>query len=166
MAIHEADHAEVHLCCLESREQMLADDIEVEEAEEEGVVRHKSVGPLEVLRDAEGHITGLRFSVVTSLFDEEGRFSPTFDHEQSEIIECDTVLVSIGQVCDLSFLGEQHGLQPSIKNSVAEDRGAGTGFAADQQKCFTQSKQSTPSFYSLFSLLTLCEISRMQGDLL
>jgi len=76
VAIHEADHAEVHLCCLESREQMLADDIEVEEAEEEGVVRHNSVGPQEVLRDAEGRITGLRFSKVVSLFDENGRFSP------------------------------------------------------------------------------------------
>jgi NADPH-dependent glutamate synthase beta subunit-like oxidoreductase len=121
VAIHEADHAEVHLCCLESREQMLADDIEVEEAEEEGVVRHNGIGPQEVLRDADGRITGVRFSKVTRLFDEEGRFSPTFDHEQSETIECDTVLVSIGQMCDLGFLGEQHGVELNERNYPAHD---------------------------------------------
>lgn len=121
VAIHEGDHAEVHLCCLESREQMLADDIEVEEAEEEGVIRHNSVGPQEILRDADGKITGLRFSKVISLFDEEGRFSPTFDHDQSEIIECDTVLVSIGQMCDLSFLGDHHGVELNERKYPAHD---------------------------------------------
>jgi len=101
---------EVHLCCLESREQMLADPMDIREGEEEGIVRHNSVGPQEVLRDGDGKVIGVRFAPVLSLFDADGRFSPKFDMENTHVVECDTVLVAIGQLCDLSFLEERHGV--------------------------------------------------------
>lgn len=102
---------EVHLCCLESREQMLADPMDIREGEEEGIVRHNSAGPQEVLRDEDGKVTGVRFAPVLSLFDADGRFSPTFDKESTYIVECDTVLVAIGQICDLGFLEAHHGVE-------------------------------------------------------
>ena len=100
----------VHLCCLESRVQMMADPMDIREGEEEGIIRHNSVGPQEVLRDAEGKVTGVRFAPVLSLFDADGRFSPTFDMEDTHVVSCDTVLVAIGQVCDLGFLEPHHGV--------------------------------------------------------
>lgn len=104
-------HGEVHLCCLESRAQMMADPMDIREGEEEGIVRHNSVGPQEVLRDADGRVTGVLFAPVASLFDADGRFSPTFDKDDTHVVECDTVLVAIGQVCDLTFLEEKHGVE-------------------------------------------------------
>ena len=112
---------EVHLCCLESREQMLADPMDIREGEEEGIVRHNSVGPQEVLRDADGKVTGVSFAPVLSLFDAEGRFSPVFDMDNLEVVECDTVLVAIGQVCDLEFLEDHHGVELDGRNYPKHD---------------------------------------------
>ncbi len=39
-----------------------------------------------------------------SVFDEKGRFNPTFCEEKSSIIEGDVVIIAIGQTSDLSFL--------------------------------------------------------------
>jgi NADPH-dependent glutamate synthase beta subunit-like oxidoreductase len=94
----------VHLCCLESREEMPADDVEVREGEEEGLIRHNSLGPVQVLRDDSGKVTGVEFQRVLRVFDEQRRFNPLFDESQRTVIPADTVILSIGQAADLSFL--------------------------------------------------------------
>jgi NADPH-dependent glutamate synthase beta subunit-like oxidoreductase/ferredoxin len=111
VAAQQSAGGEVHLCCLESREQMLADPVDIREGEEEGVIRHNSLGPQEVLRDENGKVTGVKFAHVVSLFDDDGRFNPTFDHDRTEVIACDTVLVAIGQVCDLGFIPKDSGVE-------------------------------------------------------
>ncbi len=95
---------EVHLCCLEGRAEMPADDVEVREGEEEGIVRHNSLGPVQVLRDEGGRVTGVEFKRVLRVFDEQRRFSPLYDEGQRTVIPADTVILSIGQSADLSFL--------------------------------------------------------------
>ncbi len=115
---------EVHLCCLESRAQMLADPMDIREGEEEGIIRHNAVGPQEVLRDSEGRVTGVRFAPVLSLFDADGRFAPAFDHDNEHVVECDTVLVAIGQVCDLEFLEEHHGVALDARHYPKHDSGS------------------------------------------
>ena len=80
---------EVHLCCLESREQMLATLDEIVEGEEEGIIRHNSVGPVEIHKDANGKVTGITFRKCLSVLDENGRFAPTFDDNETETIDCD-----------------------------------------------------------------------------
>ncbi|HKB38809.1 MAG TPA: FAD-dependent oxidoreductase, partial [Gemmataceae bacterium] len=95
---------EVHLCCLESREEMPADDVEIREGDEEGLVRHNSLGPVQVLRDESGKVTGVEFRRVLRVFDEEHRFNPIYDDSQRTVIPADTVILSIGQAADLSFL--------------------------------------------------------------
>jgi formate dehydrogenase beta subunit len=52
---------EVYLACLESREEMPADDVEIHEGEEEGVIRKIILGPLQVLSDDDGKVTGVVF---------------------------------------------------------------------------------------------------------
>jgi len=98
---------EVHLCCLESREEMPADDVEILEGDEEGLIRHNSLGPVQVLRDDQGKVTGVEFQRVLRVFDEQKRFNPTFDESKRTIIPADTVILSIGQAPDLSFLDPQ-----------------------------------------------------------
>jgi NADPH-dependent glutamate synthase beta subunit-like oxidoreductase len=95
---------EVHLCCLESRAEMPADEAEVHEGDEEGLIRHNSLGPVRVLRDDHGKVTGVEFQHVLRVFDENKRFSPLFDESRRTVIDADTVLLSVGQTADLAFL--------------------------------------------------------------
>ncbi|RJO65385.1 MAG: FAD-dependent oxidoreductase [Myxococcales bacterium] len=95
---------DVYLCCLESRAEMLAGEDEILEGEEEGVIRENSVGPVEIQTDASGKVTGVKLRRCTRVFDENKRFSPTFDDSVAKVIPCDTVLVAIGQQADTSFL--------------------------------------------------------------
>jgi NADPH-dependent glutamate synthase beta subunit-like oxidoreductase/ferredoxin len=96
--------AEVHLCCLESVEEMPADEIEIREGDEEGLRRHNSLGPVQILRDEAGSVNGVEFKRVLRVFDEQRRFNPQFDEARRTTIPADTVILSIGHVADLSFL--------------------------------------------------------------
>ena len=88
--------SEVSMYCLESREIMPASVEEVEEAEEEGVQIHCGWGPKEILKE-NGKVTGIIFKKCTSVFDEEGRFAPTYDEDETVTVPCERVFLSIGQ---------------------------------------------------------------------
>ena len=94
---------EVHLVCLESREEMPADELEIKEGTEEGVTLHTSRGPLRIITE-NGKVAGLATRRVKSVFDASGRFNPAFEEEPGEIIPADTVMLSIGQSADVGFL--------------------------------------------------------------
>lgn len=104
VALRQAGVKRVHLCCLESREEMLADEVEIREGAEEGVLLHNALGPEEILLDDSGAVRAVRFKKVVSVYDEEGRFAPTFDEQVKTELSADTVLVAIGQECDFSFI--------------------------------------------------------------
>ena len=114
VALRQAAVREVHLACLESREEMPADEVEIIEGEEEGIVRHNRLGPKEFLfREENGQkvVAGVRFRRVLSVFDANRRFAPVYDDAQTVDVEADTVLLSVGQMPDLSFLGDVLKLQ-------------------------------------------------------
>lgn len=96
---------EVHLVCLESIEEMPADDIEIIEGVEEGIVLHTSRGPARIKVEG-GKVKGLETSIVKSVFDKEGRFNPVFDEKPGETIEADSVIFAVGQSADFSFLND------------------------------------------------------------
>ena len=103
---------EVHLVCLESREEMPADEIEIREGTEEGVTLHTSRGPLRIVTE-NGKVTGLATRRVKSVFDASGRFNPSFEEEPGETIPADTVMLSIGQSADFGFLKDLPDLRMS-----------------------------------------------------
>jgi heterodisulfide reductase subunit A2 len=94
---------EVTAVCLESRKEMPSHLWEIEEAEEEGVRIKNSWGPREIIT-TDGKITAITFNKCTSVFDKEGRFNPTYDTSINTRIDCDNVIVAIGQATDLSLL--------------------------------------------------------------
>jgi formate dehydrogenase (NADP+) beta subunit len=101
---------EVHVVCLESREEMPADDVEVHEGAEEGIHLHNQRGPREVLvRD--GKVSGLRTVKCTAVFDASRRFNPSFDESVIEDIPADSIIFAIGQTSDLSFLDPADGVE-------------------------------------------------------
>ncbi len=109
---------EVHLVCLESRIEMPADEIEIKEGIEEGLILHPSRGPLKILTE-NNHVVGLATRKVKSVFDSNGRFNPTFEDELGEIIPANTVILSIGQSLNNTFLQDLHELKLSNHGLVA-----------------------------------------------
>ncbi len=125
-AMHAIDVSEVYLCSLESLEEMPADEIEIIEGEEEGIIRRNSIGPKEILLE-EGRVVGVRFHRCTRVFDEQRRFSPLFDDSDVTEIPCDSVLITIGQTADLSFIdAERDGLEMTERGFIACDPETGT----------------------------------------
>jgi len=121
-ALRASTVREVHLCCLESLEQMPADDIEIIEGAEEGVRLHPGLGPREIHLDEEGRVKAISFTRVVSVFDDAGRFAPVFDEDDVTMIETDSVLWAIGQRTDLSFLDpERDGIEVDERGSIRID---------------------------------------------
>jgi formate dehydrogenase beta subunit len=89
----------VELACLEKREEMPAYLQEIARAEEEGVMIHTAWGPKRILGEG-GKVKGMELKRCTSVFDSEGRFSPTYDESATTILEADTVILAIGQSVD------------------------------------------------------------------
>ncbi len=116
---------EVHLVCLESLEEMPADTVEILEGAEEGIVRHNSWGPREFLvREEAGRkiVRGARFTRCLSVYDDSHRFAPRFDPSDEMEIEGDTVLLSVGQTADLSFLDpERDGISMRTPQQIIND---------------------------------------------
>ncbi len=108
---------EVHVICLESREEMPAHGYEVEDAEEEGIFFHPSTGPKRVL-GVDGKVVGLETVRCTSVFDPDGRFNPRFQDGSESTITADSIVVSIGQVSDLSFLQEEDGIETTPHSTM------------------------------------------------
>jgi len=90
------------------------------------------VGPKEILRDADGNVTGVRFTRCTRVFDEDRRFAPQFDETDITEIPCDTVLVAVGQGFDLRFVNaERDGLTLRANGAIECDPESGSTSAPD-----------------------------------
>ena len=113
---------EVHLVCLEtrdltSRDRMPAHSWEIEEAEEEGVIIHGSLGPKKVLSE-NGRVAGLETAVCTSVYDEGGGFAPKFSEGSGPSIAGDTLIIAIGQRSDLTGF---EGLEKTARGTIGAD---------------------------------------------
>jgi len=114
--------SEVTVVALESREEMPADPREIEEGAEEAIALVNRRGPKAIL-GRDGRVTALQTIDVARVFDEAGRFNPQFVDGSEREIACDTVILAVGQVADLSFLGADHGLEVTPRNLIAVDKG-------------------------------------------
>lgn len=94
----------VQLFSLESAEEMPADTIEIVEGDEEGVERQNGWGPLEIERDGNGKVTGVRFRRCLHVYDQDRKFAPIYDDNDVITVPCDTVLLAVGQAPNLDFL--------------------------------------------------------------
>lgn len=86
----------VSLYCLESENEMPAQDEEVMEAKEEKVSINNGWGPKRIITK-DGKVTGVEFKRCLSVLNEEKKFAPQFDENDTKIVPADKVLLSIGQ---------------------------------------------------------------------
>lgn len=110
---------DVHLACLEARSQMPADEKEVEQAEEEGIVVH----PAQTFERITGEVcvTGVDFmNVLSFTFDENRNAVIQKEEGSAHHLDADTVIFAAGQRTDLT---EESGLTLGRGNCIAVKEG-------------------------------------------
>jgi hypothetical protein len=123
--------AEVHLACLESRDQMPAHHWEIAQAEAEGIKIHPAWGPKR-FAGADGQVIGVDLVRCTQVFDDQGKFSPQFDEGETRHLPADHVVVTIGQEVDRGLFEGLDGLRRGPGGNIR----AGDDFATGQEGLF------------------------------
>ncbi|HSG27606.1 MAG TPA: FAD-dependent oxidoreductase, partial [Candidatus Krumholzibacterium sp.] len=65
-----------------------------------------SSGPRKIVTGPDGKISGVEKVRCTSVFDQAGRFSPSFAEDDRSVLPCDVVFIAIGQSSQTAFLVE------------------------------------------------------------
>jgi len=118
-ALRSGSH-DVQLFCLEDRDEMPAWEKEIEETIDEGVIVNPAWSPSHIDFE-DDHVTGITFTRCLSVFDQEGNFNPECDFAETQFVEADNIIISIGQAPDMSFLPEDSQLERALWGSLAVD---------------------------------------------
>jgi NADPH-dependent glutamate synthase beta subunit-like oxidoreductase/ferredoxin len=118
-AARRAGVLDVAIVALESPDEIPADPEEIDEAEREGIRIVYRRGPHRFVGNE--RLTGLETIGVTSVFDPQGRFAPTFETGTETIMPADTVILAVGQAADTSFLDGAHNLDRTRAGGVSID---------------------------------------------
>ena len=97
---------DVHLVCLENRDEMPAWEHEIRGALAEGITLHNSWGPNRFIGE-NGKVKAVEFKNCTSVFDEKGKFSPSYDDCKLATFDADHIILAIGQAADLGFAPQE-----------------------------------------------------------
>ena len=89
----------ISMYCLEQKEQMPASKDEIAEALAENVSLNCGWGPKEILVE-DGHVTGIVFKKCLRVQDENGRFAPEYDENDTVSVPCRHIIFSVGQAID------------------------------------------------------------------
>jgi formate dehydrogenase beta subunit len=111
---------EVHMYCLENLAEIPAAREEIEEAEREGIRLHTRFGPKRIL-GSDGNVTGIELIKAARVFDENRRFNPQFVEGSEETVDCDTIILAIGQAPDLSWVLPEDNLKLTPRGSLQTD---------------------------------------------
>ncbi|MBD3868737.1 MAG: FAD-dependent oxidoreductase [Acidobacteria bacterium] len=109
---------DVHIVSLESADEMPAAPEEIEQAAEEGITFNPGRGPVRVLGDG-GRVVGLETIQCSAVFDGKGRFNPSFVPGTELAMAADSVILAIGQTCDLSFIRPEDGIELTARGTIA-----------------------------------------------
>ena len=89
----------VTMLCLESKDIMPATKEEIKEAEEDGVEIKCGWGPKEVIVE-NGKATAIVFKKCTRVFDENKKFSPVYDENETVTVPATKIIFAIGQTVE------------------------------------------------------------------
>jgi len=100
-----------------TKEEMPAWEKDIEEAIEEGIVINPLWAPKQIIHRG-GTITGIEFMRSMTVFDEEGHSSLSVNEEVTQMVEAETIIISIGQAPDISFLSKDSQLERALWGSL------------------------------------------------
>lgn len=103
-----------------TKDEMPADLIEIEEAEEEGVIFRNLTNPIRYIADANGQVKQIELQIMElGEPDESGRRAPRPVEGKTELLDVDTVILAIGQaVAPEGF----EGIDLTRKKAIAYDK--------------------------------------------
>lgn len=113
--------AKISMFCLEQRENMPASKEEIAEALEEGIELNCGWGPKEVLEE-DGKVAGVVFKKCIRVLDEQGRFSPEYDEEQTVTVPCKHVIFSVGQAIEWGNMLDNQDLKRRPNGGALADK--------------------------------------------
>ncbi|MCW8960414.1 MAG: FAD-dependent oxidoreductase [Ignavibacteriaceae bacterium] len=97
----------VTIVCLEQKSEMPAYRIEIKEAEEEGIEIINGWGIDEIGNSGENKKSiQIKLKKCTSVFNDKGKFAPTYDESVTDKISGDEIIICIGQEADTSLMDE------------------------------------------------------------
>ncbi len=111
---------EVHLICLESWDEMPASEEEINEAREENIQIHPSLGPKRIV-GRNGRVVGLETLDCSTVFDADGRFNPQLAPGTEKIWEAGSIIMAIGQTADLNFIQPEDGIEITPRSTIKVD---------------------------------------------
>jgi heterodisulfide reductase subunit A-like polyferredoxin len=112
--------AEVHVYYRRTREEATAGVEETRHAEEEGVVFHWQVTPVEIIRDGNTRMVGMKcIRTEPGPFDETGRRRPVTVPGSEHFVPCDNVIFSVGQRAGLAFVPKSTGVGVTEQATIA-----------------------------------------------
>ena len=101
-----------------TKDEMPADRVEIEEAEEEGVIFMNLTNPLEIIKGGNGHVREMVLQIMElGEPDASGRRRPVPVEGKTETIAVDNVILAIGQAVDASMFE----CDKTRKNAIAYD---------------------------------------------
>jgi formate dehydrogenase beta subunit len=112
---------DVNLVYRRTRKEMPADDLEIKDAEEEGVKFHFLCNPTRIIAE-NGKVIGIELiKMELGEPDESGRRRPVPVEGSQFIIDTDILVPAIGQSIDLSFLDADTQLEVTRRNTIVVD---------------------------------------------
>lgn len=113
---------EVHIIYRRSRAEMPAHVSEVYEAEQEGIRFHLLTNPVRIEKDPRGRVRGMWCQrMELGQPDSSGRRTPVPIKGSDYFMECDNVLLAVGQLADLSFIREEDGIETTPQETIKVD---------------------------------------------
>src|SRR5579864_414006 len=106
--------------CLENLDEIPAAREEIQEAEEEGIQLHTRYGPKRIIGQ-DGKVAGIELIKASRVFDENRRFNPQFIEGSEERVDCDTVVLAIGQAADLAWIRPEDNLKLTPRGTLQTD---------------------------------------------
>ncbi|ASW43876.1 FAD-dependent oxidoreductase [Clostridium isatidis] len=110
----------ISIYCLEKPEEMPALEEEIEESLSEGIIINNSWGPKRIITE-DGKVKGIEFKKCLSVFDENNKFNPKYDEEETITVKADTIILSVGQAIDWGGLLEGSKIELNPNNTVKAD---------------------------------------------
>lgn len=110
----------ISIYCLEKPEEMPALEEEIEESLSEGIMINNSWGPKRIITE-DGKVKGIEFKKCLSVFDENNKFNPKYDEEETITVKADTIILSVGQAIDWGGLLEGSKIELNPNNTAKAD---------------------------------------------
>lgn len=94
----------VYSVCLEdSYDSMASSNHEVKSSIVEGIKFNHAQAVKTIYKDENGRVEGVTLKKCLSMFDDQGRFAPTYDDEDTRELKVDTIVFAIGQGVEGDF---------------------------------------------------------------